>query len=133
MTSLQRKGKGRKASGKRKIASFPHLTPVAERSQYQGLLPSSRRSGKGEKERIEASSQNRRVHIPHKAMVRCSPRDLYGSRNIWRPPRDHFQQFKQRRDLGLKTLDEFRSQGKSLVAEKRLTIQKATLIILTIA
>jgi len=42
LTSLRRKGKGREASGKRKIASFPHLTPVVERSQYQGLLPSSR-------------------------------------------------------------------------------------------
>lgn len=42
LTSLRRKGKGREASGKRKIASLPHLTPVVERSQYQGLLPSSR-------------------------------------------------------------------------------------------
>jgi len=70
LTSLRRKGKGkgREASGKRKIASFPHLTPVVERSQYQGLLPSSRFSRREEdrEKRIEASSQNGRAGIPYK-------------------------------------------------------------------
>lgn len=79
LTSLQRKGKGGEPPGKRKIASFPHLTPVAERSQYQGLLfclPPEEAERKG----TEASSQNRRVHIPHKAKARCSPRDPHGTR-----------------------------------------------------
>jgi hypothetical protein len=96
LTSLRRKGKGREASGKRKIASFPHLTPVVERSQYQGLLPSSRFSKREEerKKRIEASSQNGSAGLPSKVKDPLQPNIHVGGQ----PRRDHFQQFKQHRD-----------------------------------
>ena len=120
LTSLLRKGKGTKASGKRKIASFPHLTPVVERSQYQGLLPSSRFS-RSEEER----ETNRSIQPKWKGWYSVQSKGSHPTKYSCgraTSPRSFSTVQTTSWLSGTKPLDKFRSQGKSLVTKDRLAI-----------